>query len=68
MNDYVEWEVEVSSVPGMYAQYDGVVRVWADRNADHDVVYDKAYRELKRGAFYDRDKSMWRFEKATIKK
>ena len=54
MNKY---EVHMRSVPGHYAQYDGSLTVWA--NDDSDAI-ERAFRELKRGAFPDRSRDMWR--------
>lgn len=50
--------VTMKSVPGFYAQYGpGDVAVWA---RDDEEAIDKAFRELKRGAFPDRSRDMWR--------
>lgn len=54
MNKY---EVSLKSVPGMYAQYSGSVTVWAE---DEDEAVEEALSKLKRGAFPDRSRSMWR--------
>ena len=61
MNDELKrYSVHLASVPGFYAQYAGEIKVWAE---DEDQAIDKAFRELKRGAFPDRGRSMWRVEK-----
>lgn len=57
MNEYNVW---MRSTPGFYAQYDGKVTVRADN--DEDAI-EEAFRELKRTAFPDRSRSMWRVEK-----
>lgn len=49
--------VTLQSRPGMYAQYGGDVKVWA---SDEDEAVDNAFRELKRGAFFDRSREMWK--------
>lgn len=54
------YKVTVRSVPGIYEQYNGNVNVWA-RDTDH--AKEQAFRHLKRGAFPDRDKTMWKVEK-----
>lgn len=45
---------------GMYAQYDGAVSVWAE---DDDQAIERAFRELKRGAFPDYGRDMWKVER-----
>lgn len=57
MKTYHVW---LRSRPGFYAQYDGKVKVVA--YSDDDAV-EKALCKLKRGAFSDRDRSMWIIEK-----
>lgn len=54
------YAVTISSIPGFYAQYEGEVKVWA---ADEDEAIERAFRELKRGAFPDRGRSMWKVKK-----
>lgn len=54
------YSVHMSSVPGFYAQYEGDVKVWAE---DEDQAIERAFRELKRGAFPDRGRSMWKVGK-----
>ena len=54
------YSVHLSSRPGFYAQYSGAVKVWAE---DEDEAIERAFSELKRGAFPDRGRSMWRVEK-----
>lgn len=59
----VQWKkykVWMRSVPGFYAQYDGAVEVYAK---DDDDAVDRAFEKLKRGAFPDRSRSMWKVEK-----
>lgn len=52
------YAVTLKSTPGFYAQYGPAdVTVFA---ADEDEAVDKAFRELKRGAFPDRTRDMWR--------
>lgn len=55
-----KYKVWLRSVPGMYAQYDGSVEVWAD---DDDEAIELALLKLKRGSFPDRSRDMWRVEK-----
>ena len=57
MKNYKVW---LRSRPGFYAQYDGKVEVIA---IDEDDAVKKALAKLKRGAFPDRDNSMWKVEK-----
>lgn len=58
MSDLSRYVVTLQSTPGFYAQYGpGDVIVWA---ADEDDAVERAYRELKRGAFPDRSRDMWR--------
>lgn len=57
---YKKYVVWMRSVPGMYAQYDGKVTVYAE---DEFEAAENAHIKLKRGAFPDRDRSMWRVEK-----
>lgn len=55
-----QYRVWMRSKPGMYAQYDGKVDVWAE---DEDDAIARAFRELKRGAFPDRSPAMWQVER-----
>ena len=57
MNQY---EVHLSSIPGFYAQYEGSLKVWAENDGQ---AIERAFRELKRGAFPDRNRDMWRVKK-----
>lgn len=57
--EYKEYVVHLKSVPGMYAQYNGKIRVMA--KDDEDAV-EEALMKLKRGAFPDRNRDMWRVE------
>ena len=54
-----EYKVHMSSRPGHYAQYDGVVEVFA--SDDEDAV-ERAFRKLKATSFPDRSRSMWRVD------
>jgi hypothetical protein len=58
-DEYKRYRVSLKSVPGMYAQYDGNLEVFATNEED---AINEAHRKLKRGAFPDRDRSMWRVE------
>jgi hypothetical protein len=61
MSDQLKrYAVHMASAPGFYAQYDGEVKVWAE---DEDQAVERAFRELKRGAFPDRSRSMWKVGK-----
>lgn len=51
-----QYRVWLSSVPGPYAQYSGKVDVVAD---DEYEAVDRAFRQLRRGAFPDRDRACW---------
>lgn len=67
MSDYEnqargQYTVAMRSLGGPYEQYRGVVKVWA---TDHDDAIEQAFRELKRGAFPDRSRDMWRVESVT---
>lgn len=53
------YRVEMESVPGMYAQYDGHVDVWSDTD-DWDDLFAAAVRELRHTSFPDRGASAWR--------
>lgn len=55
-----KYHVWLRSVPGFYEQYDGKVSVYA---RDDDEAIELAFDKLKRGAFPDRSRSMWRVEK-----
>lgn len=59
-DEYKEYRVHLKSLPGMYAQYSGVVEVLALNDGDAET---EAYKKLKRGAFPDRDASFWRLVK-----
>jgi hypothetical protein len=52
-----KYEVWLKSVPGMYAQYSGKVDVYA---SDEEDAVERAFDKLRRGAFSDRSRSMWR--------
>lgn len=57
------FRVWIRSVPGFYAQYDGYKDVYAE---DAEQAKERALRELRRGAFPDRNDSMWRVERIEI--
>jgi hypothetical protein len=59
-----KYTVRLSSVPGFYAQYEGDVEVYAE---DQEQAVERAFRELKRGAFSDRNSSMWRVVSVSYK-
>lgn len=54
------FRVWIRSVPGFYEQYDGKVDVWGENEAQAET---RAFLELKRGAFPDRSRSMWKVER-----
>ncbi len=56
MNNYKVW---LSSRPGMYAQYDGAVKVRAENDSD---AIEEAFRILKRNSFPDRSRDMWKVD------
>lgn len=57
-DDLKRYAVTLQSRAGPYAQYGpGDVKVWA---RDEDEAVEKAFRELRRGAFPDRGPDMWR--------
>jgi hypothetical protein len=56
----MQYRVWMRSRPGPYAQYDGKVDVTAD---DDEAAVDAAFDKLKRGAFLDRSRGMWRVER-----
>ena len=51
----------LTSVPGMYAQYDGHVDVWCATD-DWDDVFREAVAELRRTSFPERSAACWRME------
>lgn len=53
------YRVHMCTRGGMFAQYDGHVDVWA---VDDDAAIDEAFRELRRTAFPDYSRDMWRVE------
>jgi len=55
-----KYDVYMKSVPGMYAQYNGKVTVYAD---NEEEAVDLALLKLRRGSFPDRSSDMWRIEK-----
>jgi len=55
-----KFRVHARSVAGMYAQYDGHIDVWAYNFHDAE---DEAFKALKRGAFPERSRDMWRFHR-----
>lgn len=57
---FLKYRVWIRSMPGFFTQYDGKLDVWA---RDASEAEDNAYLKLRRGAFPDRDRSMWRTEK-----
>ncbi len=57
MNRYCVW---VRSVPGFYEQYNPKEEVFAK---NEDEAIEQALKNLKRGAFPERSKNMWRIEK-----
>lgn len=56
----MKYRVWMRSAPGFYEQYSGKVDVFAE---SEDQAIDRAFQELKRGAFPDRSRNMWRVEK-----
>ena len=57
---WIKYDVWIRSVPGMYAQYDGKVTVYA---LDEEDAVERAFKKLKTGAFPERSRSMWKVEK-----
>jgi hypothetical protein len=55
--NFHKYKVHMTSTPGFYAQYNGSVDVWAK---DEEDAIEKAFRELKRGAYPDRSRNMWK--------
>lgn len=55
-----KYNVWMRSTPGPYEQYSGKVDVFAD---DEEQAIDRAHWKLKNGAFFDRNRNMWRVEK-----
>jgi hypothetical protein len=58
-----KYRVWIRSVPGFYTQYDGYVDVYADFEEE---AIEFAFLKLKRGAFPDRNSSMWRVESVEV--
>lgn len=54
------YRVWLRSVPGMFEQYDGKVDVYA---VDEKDAIERALDKLKRDAFPDRSRGMWRVER-----
>jgi hypothetical protein len=57
------YRVWMRSTPGFYEQYSGKVDVWAE---DEEQAEERAFQELRRGAFPDRGRTMWRVEKIEV--
>jgi len=57
MNKYY---VYMRTVPGMFTQYDGRVEVYAEND---DQAIERAFHKLKKGAFPDYSRGMWKVEK-----
>ena len=58
---YRKFRCHLSSAPGMWAQYDGHVDVWAPNEAE---VFGRAVRELARTSFSDRPgMGCWRLDR-----
>ena len=55
-----QYKVWLRSIPGMYEQYDGYVKVWAEWE---EQAKEKALDKLKRESFPDRTRDMWKIEK-----
>jgi hypothetical protein len=55
------YRVTLTSIPGMYAQYDGNVTVWSHSD-EPAVLFQEAVRELCRTSFRNRRAAMWRLE------
>ena len=52
-----QYTVTIKSRPGPYAQYGPAdIGIWA---TNEEEAIEKAYNELARGAFPDRNRSMW---------
>lgn len=61
---YVQYLCYLSSVPGMWASYDGYVEVHAPSDAGNDAVFEMAVRTLARTSFPDRPSlSSWRLDR-----
>lgn len=61
--EYRKYRVWMRSRPGFYAQYDGKVDVCAD---NEDQAIERAFAELKRGAFPERGPSMWKVDRVEV--
>ena len=55
-----QYRVWMRSTPGFYTQYDGHVDVEAE---DAEDAKEAAFLKLRNGAFSDRGRSMWKYEK-----
>lgn len=51
------YKVWMRSKPGPYEQYDGFIKVEAK---DREEAIEKAFGRLADGAFYDRNRGMWK--------
>lgn len=58
-----KYRVWLRSTPGFYEQYDGKVDVFAE---DTEQAKDRAFDELRRGAFPDRGRAMWNVERVEV--
>lgn len=58
------YRCHLRSAPGMWAQYEGHVDVWAN---DESEVFERAVRQLARSSFPDRPNlSSWRLERIEV--
>lgn len=61
---FKRYRCHLRSAPGMWAQYDGHVDVWAPEESE---AFDRAVRELARTSFPDRASlSSWRLERVEL--
>lgn len=61
--NYYRYKVTLKSVPRMYEQYNGSVEVYA---SSPQQAIENALDKLRRGAFPDRSRNMWKIEKVEL--
>ena len=60
---FIQYLCYISSVPGMWAQYEGCVEVYAPEDEGERDIFTRAVHKLARTSFPDRPNlSSWRLE------
>lgn len=61
---FIQYLCYISSVPGMWAQYEGCVEVYAPDDEGERDIFTRAVHKLARTSFPDRPSlSSWRLER-----